>query len=107
MNRYLKILVTSVIALAVDASHAAGIGGVEHTTQTFLETLAKSGGPPIETLSPVAARTVLVNVQAGAKLAAADVSEKTINVNRPRKTCCVMKGRPMGASSTPPVCLSS
>lgn len=60
---------------------AAGSPGVEHHTQQFLDVLEKSGGQPLETLSPVAARQVLINAQKGAPLPPADVSEKTIVVD--------------------------
>jgi acetyl esterase len=99
MNRHSKISATSVMPLTVHTGLAAGTG-VEHTTQTFLETLAKSGGPPIETLSPEAARTVLVSVQRGAKLAAADVSEKRINVDG--KSIALTLVRPLGSRGVLP-----
>ena len=100
MNRYSKTLATSVIALAAHTSLAAGSPGVEHNTQIFLETLAKGGGAPIETLSPAAARAVLVNAQAGAKLPAADVSEKTINVDG--KSIRLTVVRPAGSKAILP-----
>ena len=81
MKTALKIAVTSIAALATGAALAAGSPGVEHTTQAFLEALAKGGGQPLETLSPTDARQVLVGAQKGAKLPQADVSEKTITAD--------------------------
>jgi hypothetical protein len=60
---------------------AAGSPGVEHSTQAFLETLAKGGGKPIEMLSPAEAREVLIDAQRGAALPVADVSQKPISVD--------------------------
>jgi acetyl esterase len=45
-------------------SHRAGSPGVERHTQVFLALVA-GGGKPIEQLSPVDARAVLVSAQAG------------------------------------------
>ncbi len=95
-----KIL-TAAIATAVSSfALAAGSPGVERNTQAFLEVLAKGGGKPLETLSPADARAVLVGAQQGAKLPAADVSEKTIQVDgRPLKLTIV---RPAGAKGVLP-----
>lgn len=76
-----KLIAASAMTLASTLSLAAGSPGVEHNTQAFLEALAKGGGQPLETLSPADARQVLVGAQKGAKLAPADVSEKTITVD--------------------------
>jgi acetyl esterase/lipase len=100
MHRNSKVLATSVGALAAQTSQAAGSPGVERDTQAFLERLAKIGGPPVETLSPAAARTLLVNVQAGARLPAADVSEKTINVDGKAIRLSVV--RPAGSTGVLP-----
>lgn len=53
---------------------------VEHHVRDFLRALNSSGGEPIETLTPVEARQVLVDAQASVtlELPACDVSEKTI-----------------------------
>lgn len=55
----------------------------ERRTAEFLKALNSSGGPPMETLEPAAARQVLTDAQAGAPatLASADVSEKTISAD--------------------------
>jgi acetyl esterase len=83
-----------------NAPFAAGSSGVEHNTQAFLDALAKSGGPPFETLSPTEARNVLVSVQQGAKLPAAEVSEKTITVNGKPLSLTIV--RPAGARGVLP-----
>lgn len=53
---------------------------VDHRVRDFLHALNSGGGPPIETLSPVAARQVLVDAQASVSLEtpACDIEEKTI-----------------------------
>jgi acetyl esterase/lipase len=51
---------------------------VDRRVREFLKALNSSGGKPIETLSPVDARQVLVGAQAGAALPDCDVEEKTI-----------------------------
>lgn len=81
MNRKLKLAAATAIAVAAQMSFAAGSAGVERDTQAFLEALAKGGGQPLETMSPADARQVLVGAQKGAKLPAAEVSEKTITVD--------------------------
>jgi acetyl esterase/lipase len=80
---------------------AAGSYGVEHNTQAFLDALAGSGGKPLETLSPAEARQVLVGAQAGAKLAPANVSEKTITVDGKQIKLNIV--RPIGAKGQLPV----
>jgi acetyl esterase len=100
MKSVVQIAVASFAALAASTALAAGSPGVEHTTQGFLEALAKGGGKPLETMSPVDARAVLVGAQAGAKLPAADVSEKTISIDgKPLKLTIV---RPAGAKGVLP-----
>jgi acetyl esterase len=93
--------VAATIALAASSvALAAGSPGVEHNTQAFLEALAKGGGQPLETLSPTDARQILVDVQKGAKLPPADVSEKTITVDgKPLKLTIV---RPVGSKGVLP-----
>jgi acetyl esterase/lipase len=88
--------VSSFAALAI----AVGSPGVEHRTQAFLNQLANGGGPPLETLSPAAARAVLVGAQKGAPLPPADVSETTVALgDKPVKLTIV---RPVGAKATLP-----
>ncbi|ERH61988.1 CinB [Pantoea dispersa EGD-AAK13] len=69
--------------------------------QEFLNALNAGGGTPIEQLSPHAARQVLINAQKGAKLPAADVSEKTINVDGGTIKLNIVK--PRGVQGTLPV----
>jgi acetyl esterase len=93
-------IATAVTTLAAASAMAAGSPGVEHQTQSFLEALAKGGGQPLQTLSPADARQVLVGAQQGAKLPAADVSEKTITVDgKPLKLTIV---RPAGVKGALP-----
>jgi acetyl esterase len=101
-SRILRLAAAVLIVAATSTSMAADAGGpgVERHVQSFLEGLAKSGGQPIETLSPVDARQVLINVQKGTPLPPADVSEKTIAVNgQPLKLTIV---RPKGAKGVLP-----
>ena len=95
-----KLIAASAMALASTLSLAAGSPGVEHTTQAFLEALAKGGGQPLETLSPAAARQVLVGAQQGAKLPPADVSAKTITVDGRQIVLDIV--RPAGAKGVLP-----
>jgi len=98
----MKIIRSALASMtAVGAATAfAATPGVEHNTQKFLDALASGGGKPLETLSAVEARQVLVNAQRGASLPAADVSEKTISVEgQPLKLTIV---RPSGAKGVLP-----
>jgi acetyl esterase/lipase len=83
-------------------NHRAGSPGVERHTQVFLETLAAGGGKPIEQLSPVDARAVLVSAQAGVEpdVPKAEISEKTIRADGQTVTLTVV--RPAGVTETPP-----
>ncbi|MDC7701697.1 alpha/beta hydrolase [Vogesella indigofera] len=100
MKLKFKIVAVSVAALVAGSALAAGSPGVERNTQAFLEALAKGGGQPLETLSPADARNVLIGAQKGAKLAPADISEKTITVDgKPLKLTIV---RPAGAKGVLP-----
>lgn len=79
---------------------AASLPGVERQTAGFLKAI--EGGNPIEKMSPQEARGVLVGAQAGAKakLAPAEVSEKTVTLDgKPVKLTIV---RPAGAKGTLP-----
>ncbi len=97
--RYKFMLLSAITALS-SVAHAAGSAGVEHTTQGLLEALAMGGGPAIESLSPAAARQVLIDAQKGAKLPPAEVSEKTIQVDG--KSLVLNIVRPAGAQGTLP-----
>ena len=101
-NRISRVAAAVLIVAATSTSMAADAGapGVERHVQSFLEDVAKSGGQPIETLSPVDARQVLINVQKDAPLPPAEVSEKTIVANgQPLKLTIV---RPKGAKGVLP-----
>ncbi len=71
----------SMLALSLNSAAAASLPGVERDTAEFLKAL--EGGKPLETMTPAAARAVLVGAQAGVKLVLppAEVSEKTIRAN--------------------------
>jgi len=94
------------IAMSLAASSVSSAWAADAPTPTagvakFLSALNSSGGKPMEQLSPQDARQVLIGAQQGAKLPAADVSEKTITVNgKPLKLTIV---KPQGASGNLPV----
>jgi len=100
MNILNKAAAALLLPIAATAM-AAGSPGVEHTTQAFLEALAKGGGKPLETLSPADARQVLAGAQAGAALPPADVSERTISVDGQRIRLDIV--RPAGSKAKLPV----
>lgn len=95
-----KLSAATAISLAFSLSFAAGSPGVEHSTQTFLEALAKGGGQPLETLSPADARQVLVDAQKGAKMPSAEVDAKTITVDGKEIVLNIV--RPVGAKGLLP-----
>ena len=97
----LKTLLTlSSLALSTAPVLAASLPGVERHTAEFLKAL--EGGQPLEQMTPAAARAVLVNAQAGAKVAlpAADVSQKTVTLDGKPVTLTIV--RPAGAKGTLP-----
>jgi len=71
------------LVLAVNSAFAAGSPGVERTTQGFLDALAAGGGKPLEQMTPMDARGVLVGAQAGVKvdLSGIEVEDKSISVD--------------------------
>ena len=95
-----KIAAATLAAIVTGSALAAGSAGVEHNTQAFLDALAKGGGQPLETLSPIDARNVLIGAQKGAKLAPADVSEKIIMVDGKPLNLTIV--RPAGAKGVLP-----
>ncbi len=97
----IKQTVLATALMAVSASSFAEAPQPEHHVQDFLNALNSSGGKPIEQLSPEDARQVLIGVQKGAVLPAADVTEKTIQVNgQPLKLNIV---KPKGSHGILPV----
>jgi acetyl esterase len=104
MNRYAKVLAVSLLACTGgQVTLAAGSPGVERQTEGFLNSLAASGGKPLEQLTPAEARTVFAGVQAGASLQSlkVEIAEKTISAaGRDIKLTVV---RPAGAGGTVPV----
>lgn len=86
--------------MSSNSTAIAGSPGVERNTQEFLDALARSGGKPLETLSPAEARAALVGVQASAEMPPAEVSEKTISFDgKPLQLTIV---RPAGAKGVLP-----
>lgn len=75
----------------VSVNSVAEISQPERHIQQFLNALNSSEGKPIEQLSPQAARQVLIDAQKGANLPAADVSEKTINIEGGKITLNIVK----------------
>lgn len=94
------------IAMTLTASSLSPAFAADAPTPTvgvskFLSVLNSGGGKPIEQLSPQAARQVLIGAQKGAKLPAADISEKTITVGGKPLTLTIVK--PKNASGKLPV----
>lgn len=75
----------------------------EETTRSFLETLNQSGSPPMETLSPQAARGVLEEAQKSSpvNLAPAEISQKTIEIDGGNIPQFIVK--PTGSNAVLPV----
>ncbi|YCI27741.1 alpha/beta hydrolase [Erwinia sp. PK3-005] len=97
----IKQTVLAVALAAISANSFADAPKPERHVEAFLNALNSSGGKPIEQLSPQDARQVLVGAQKGAVLPAADVTEKTIQVNgEPLKLNIV---KPQGSHGTLPV----
>ncbi|WP_404339660.1 alpha/beta hydrolase [Pseudoalteromonas mariniglutinosa] len=94
------VITASLLALSIGNAFAAGSPGVETQTQVFLNALVQGGGKPLEQLSVADARAVLVGAQQGATLPAADVSEKTINVDGQNIKLVIVK--PQGVKGTLP-----
>lgn len=101
MNIAKTLLAAALLATTATYAGAASLPGVEHQTASFLKAI--EGGKPIEQMTPQEARAVLVGAQSGGKvkLAPADVSEKTVNLDgKPVKLTIV---RPAGAKGILPV----
>lgn len=95
------LFAAALLAATATYAGAASLPGVEHQTASFLKAI--EGGKPIEQMSPQEARAVLVGAQSGGKvkLAPADVSEKTVQLDgKPVKLTIV---RPAGAKGILPV----
>ncbi|KQV54013.1 MULTISPECIES: alpha/beta hydrolase [unclassified Duganella] len=93
------VIAASALTLFAGSAFAASLPGVEPHTAQFLKAI--EGGAPLESLSPADARQVLVGAQKGAKLPAADVSEKVIEVDGEKIKLHVV--RPAGAKGALPV----
>jgi acetyl esterase/lipase len=95
-----SVLLTAAMA-TVSANSFADAPQPERHVQEFLKALNGAGGKPMEQMSPQDARQVLINAQKGAKLPAADVTEKTINVDGGAIKLNIVK--PHNAQGTLPV----
>ncbi|HEY0589411.1 MAG TPA: alpha/beta hydrolase [Pseudoduganella sp.] len=93
------VVAASALAVLANSVAAASLPGVEPQTAQFLKAI--EGGAPLESLSPADARQVLVGAQQGAKLPAADVSDKVIEVDGEKIKLHIV--RPAGAKGTLPV----
>lgn len=96
-------LTAGLLALAVNSAFAAGSPGVEHTTQGFLETLAASGGKPLETLTPQDARAVLSGAQAGVKVDLSGIRVERRTIQADGQPLEIRVVRPEGAKGELPV----
>ncbi len=95
-----KTLIAAALIAATASAGAASLPGVERQTASFLKAI--EGGRPIEQMTPQEARAVLAGAQAGAesKLAPADVSERTVELDgKPVKLTIV---RPAGVKGVLP-----
>ncbi|RZA33763.1 MAG: alpha/beta hydrolase [Lysobacteraceae bacterium] len=100
MNTAKTLLAAALLAATASYASAASLPGVERQTAGFLKAI--EGGKPIEKMNPQEARAVLVGAQAGAKakLAPAEVSEKTVTLDgKPVKLTIV---RPAGVKGVLP-----
>lgn len=97
----IKHSLLAVAMAAISVNSVAGTPQPERHVQQFLNALNSGGGKPIEQLSPHDARQVLIDAQKGAKLPAAAVSEKTIDVQGQKIKLTIVK--PQEAKGTLPV----
>lgn len=95
------LIAMGLTATSLTSAFAADAPAPSAGVSKFLSVLNSGGGKPIEQLSPQAARQVLIGAQKGAKLPAAEVSEKTITVGGKPLTLTIVK--PANASGTLPV----
>ncbi|MGM3387866.1 alpha/beta hydrolase [Stutzerimonas stutzeri] len=93
------VLVMSVISTKI---FAAGSPGVEHTTQGFLEALAKGGGTPLEQMPPREARAVLTDAQASVNLDLSGVKVENKSIAIDGQTLSLTLVRPANNSGVVP-----
>ncbi|AFR02272.1 alpha/beta hydrolase [Pectobacterium brasiliense] len=103
MKTVSTILTSAVFASMTSVASAQPINAPAPTAgvQAFLDVLNSGKGKPIEQMTPQEARQVLIGAQQGVKLPAAQVSEKTIQVNGQAIKLKIVK--PENASGTLPV----
>ncbi|WP_245687167.1 alpha/beta hydrolase [Streptacidiphilus griseoplanus] len=112
MSALAALATTAALCTAAPAAHAAPPAApcgkppvrLEPSNQQFLNKLAAADGPPIQNLTPAAARKVLNDLQAAYKapVLPADVTERTIP-GGPTGSVSVRIVRPKGATGKLPV----
>ncbi|MHA6205646.1 alpha/beta hydrolase [Dyella soli] len=103
MNQFSKTMLSAALLAASFGSAMASDAILEPATQKFIDGLTSAGGPPLYTLTPEAARNVLVSVQSSGPVSmpAADVVHRTIAVG-PHGHTNIVVVRPQGAKGTLP-----
>ncbi|MEX2111870.1 MAG: alpha/beta hydrolase [Pirellulales bacterium] len=90
--------------IAASGTEQGGLrqGEADRAVQAYLEQLAAAGVPPMETLSPAAARQLLADAQAAADvdISGVEVAEKSIEADGESISLTVV--RPAGVKQTPP-----
>ncbi|MBK0030943.1 alpha/beta hydrolase [Erwinia sp. S43] len=97
------LLTSAVFASAASAATTQSLNAPAPTAgvKAFLDVLNSGKGKPMEQMTPQEARQVLIGAQQGAKLPAAQVSDKTIQVNGQNIRLKIVK--PENATGTLPV----
>ncbi|MBM7341399.1 alpha/beta hydrolase [Pantoea coffeiphila] len=97
------LLTSAVFASAASAATTQPLNAPAPTAgvKAFLDVLNSGKGKPMEQMTPQEARQVLIGAQQGAKLPAAQVSDKTIQVNGQNIRLKIVK--PENATGTLPV----
>lgn len=95
-------LTAGLLILGLNTGYAAGSPGVEQHTQRFLNALASSSGQPLESLSPKAARAVLIDAQASAKVDLSGITVQSTTVKADGQPIKLTVVRPEGARGSLP-----
>lgn len=98
----LPMAIASILGVLPLTAGADAAPHVDHRVGAFLEALNSAGGPPLETLSPEAARQVLVDAQASVDvdLSGVEVSQRSIEADGRRINLHIV--RPEGVDGTLP-----
>jgi acetyl esterase/lipase len=96
-------LILSALLAPSTRAHADGRPGVEQDTKAFLEALDKSGGTPIEKLSPAEARAALGKLQAGHRGAMPEVEITERRIQAEGKSIALTIVRPPRSKQPLPV----